>query len=154
MDTCNNVIQSLIPRVESKLARHKFRYNCSSTALPQLYAAVYVKSRSNGRKYKWTCTPFLSVNKKNSISAKMKPRALRSKVTSSTAGAGVNNWSHNHRMEIADPLRASTGGMTPSSSRHNSMTSNTHVPVTNPWIRSLRMIITSYNVTVISSTGT
>ena len=154
MDTCNNVIQQLIPRVESKLARHKFQYNYASIALPQLYAVIYVKSRSNGRKYKWTCTPFLSANKKNSISAKMKPRALRSKVTSSTLGVGVDYWSHNHRMEIADPLRVSTGGMTPSNSRHNSATSNTCVPMTaSPWIRSLRMIVTSYNVIVISSTG-
>ena len=45
------------------------------------------------------------------ISAKMKPRALRS-----TSSAGVDNWSHNHRMEIADPLRALAGGVTPSSS--------------------------------------
>ena len=49
---------------------------------------------------------FLSANKKDPISTKMKPLALRSKATSSASGAGVDNWSHNHRMKIADPLRA------------------------------------------------
>ena len=74
-------------------------------------------------------------NKKDPISAKMKPRALRSKITSSASGAGVDNWSHNYHMEIADPLRASVGGMTLNISRHNSATSNTHVPMTaGPWI--------------------
>ena len=107
------------------------------------------------RKHIWTCILFLSVNKKDPLSAKMKPYSLRSKVTSSSLGAGVDNWSHNHRMEITDPLKASAGGVTPSSSSHNSVTSNTHVSVTaNPWIRSLRMIATSYNVIVISPTGT
>ena len=61
-------------------------------------------------------------NKKDPISAKMKPHALRSKVTSSASGVGVDNWSHNHQMEITDPLRASAGGMTSSSSLHNSVT--------------------------------
>ena len=94
-------------------------------------------------------------NKKDPIRAKMKPRTLRSKVTSSTLGAGVDNWSHNHRMEIEDPLRASTGGVTPSNSPQYSATSNTHVLVTTGlWIRSPRIIATSYNLIVISLTGT
>ena len=98
---------------------------------------------------------FLSTNKKDPISAKMKPRALRSKVTSSVSGVRVDNQSHNHWMEIADPLRASAGGATPSSSPHNSATSNTHVSVTvSPSIRRLRMIATSCNVIVISPTST
>ena len=116
MDTCNSVIQPLIPCVESKLARHNSRYNYASIALPQLYTAVCIKSRSSGRKHKWTCTPFLSANKKDLISANIKPHTLCSKVTSSTLAAGVDNWSHNHCMVITDPLRASMGGMTPSSS--------------------------------------
>ena len=58
-------------------------------------------------------------------------------------------------MEIADPLRASTGGVTPSSSPHNSATSSTHVPVTaGPSIQRPMMIATSCNVIVISPTGT
>ena len=48
-----------------------------------------------------------------SINAKMKPCALRSKATSSASDARVDNWSHNHYREIANPLRASTGGVTP-----------------------------------------
>ena len=111
MDTCNSVIQLLIPRLQPKLARHNSRYNCASTALLQLYAAVCVKSRSSGRKHRWTCTPFLSTNKKDPISAKMKPRALRSKVTSSALGARVENWLYNHRKEITNPLRGSVGGI-------------------------------------------
>ena len=84
----------------------------------------------------------------------MKPRVLLSKVTSSMSGSGVDNWSHNHRMEIEDPLRASVGGVTPSSSPHNSSTSNTHVSViAGLWIRSLRMIATSCNVIVITPMG-
>ena len=76
-------------------------------------------------------------------------------MTSSTSSAGVDNWSHNHHMEIVDPLRASAGGVTPSSTPHNSATSNTHVLVTaGLWIRSPRMIATSYNVIVISPTDT
>ena len=87
--------------------------------------------------------------------AKMKPRTLRSKVTSSASGAGVDNWSHNHWMEIADPLITSVDEVTPSSSPHNSATSNTHVLVTaGPSIRRPRMIATSCNVIVISPTGT
>ena len=155
MDTYNSIIQPLIPRVKPKLARHNSQYNCARTALPQLYAVVCVKSRSRGKKHKWTCTLFLYVNKKNSISVKMKPRTLCFKVTSSASSAGVDNWSHNHCMEIADPLRASASGMTPSSFRHNSATSNTHVLVTSgPWIQSPRMIATSYNVIAIPPTGT
>ena len=84
----------------------------------------------------------------------MKPRALRSKVTSSASGAGVDNWSHNHRMKIANPLRASAGGVTPSSSLHNFTTLNTRATVTvGPLIRRPRMIATSCNVIVISPTG-
>ena len=45
-----------------------------------------------------------------SIGAKMQPRALRSKATSSASGGGVDNWSHNHRMEIENPLRSLSGG--------------------------------------------
>ena len=116
MDTCNSVIQPLILRLQPKLAWHNSRYNCASIVLPQLYTAVCVKSHSSKRKHKCTCTPFLSANKKDSISAKMKPCALRSKVTSSASGVGVDNRSHNHRMEIVSPLRASTGGMQLSSS--------------------------------------
>ena len=33
MDTCNSVIQSLIPRLRSKLAWHNSRYNCANTVL-------------------------------------------------------------------------------------------------------------------------
>ena len=155
MDTCNSVIQPLIPCVESKLARHYSRYNYASAALPQLYAVVCVKSCSSGRKHKWTCTPFLFANKKDPISAKMKPCALCSEVTSYASGVGVDDWLHNHRMGIVDPLIALAGGMTPSSSRHNSATSNMHIPVTaGPWIRSPRMIATSCNVIVISSMST
>ena len=67
----------------------------------------------------------------------------------------MDNWSHNHHIKIANPLRALAGGGTPSSSPHNSATSNTHVLVTaGPWIRSLRMIAISCNVIVISLTGT
>ena len=130
MDTCNSVIQLLILRVDPKLARHNSRYNCASTALPQLYATVCIKSHSSGRKHKWTCTPFLFANKKDPINTTMKPRTLRSKVTSSALGVGMDNRSHNHCMEITDPLRASAGGMTSSNSRHNSATLNTHVSVT------------------------
>ena len=80
---------------------------------------------------------------------------LYSKVTSSASGARVDNWSRNHCIEIADPLRALVGKVTSSSSSHNFATSNTHVPVTTgPWIRSPRMITTSCNVIVISLTGT
>ena len=50
---------------------------------------------------------------------------LSSKVTSSASGAGVDNWSRNHCIEIADPLRALVGKVTSSSSSHNSATSNT-----------------------------
>ena len=100
MDTCNSVIQLLIQRLQPKLARNNSRYNCASTALPQLYAAVYVKSHSSGRKHRWTCTPFLSANKKDPISVKMKPRTFCCKVTSYAPVAKVDNWSHNHRMEI------------------------------------------------------
>ena len=58
-------------------------------------------------------------------------------------------------MEIAAPLRASVGGMTPSSSGHNSVTSNTHVLVTaSPWTQSLRMTATSCNMIAISSMST
>ena len=93
--------------------------------------------------------PSCSANKKDLISAKMKPRALRSKVTSSTLGVRVDNRSLNHYMEIEDPLRASVGGVTLSSSPHNSATSNTHVSMTaGSWIRSPRMIATSCNVIV------
>ena len=99
MDTCNSVIQPLIPLVESKLAWHNSRYNCASTALPQLYAAVCAKSRSSGRKHKWTCTHFLSANKKDPISAKMKLVTLRSKVTSHGLGTRVDNWSHRHHID-------------------------------------------------------
>ena len=120
MDTCNSVIQPLIPCLQPKLAWHNSLYNCASTTLPQLYSVVCVKSRSSGRKHRWTCTPFLSANKKDPISAMMKPRALRFKVTSFASSAGVDNWSHNHCLEIAAPLRALAGGMTPSSSQHNS----------------------------------
>ena len=152
MDTCNNVIQPLIAHIEPKLVRHNSWYNRVSTTLPQLYATVCVKSHSSGRKHKWTCTPFLSTNKKGPIIAKMKPRALRSKVTTSASGS---NWSHDHHIEIVDPLRASAGGMTLSSSQHNSVTSNMHVPViVGLWIWIPRMIETSYNVTVISPRGT
>ena len=155
MDTCNSVIQPLIPLLQPKLVWHNSQYNYARTALPQLYTVVCVKSRSSGRKHRWTCTHFLFANKKDPINTTMKPRALRSKVTSSMTGAEADNWSHSHRMEIADPLRASAGGMTPSSSRHNSATSNTHVPVTAcPWIRSSRMITTSCNVIVVSPTCT
>ena len=38
-----------------------------------------------------TFTPFLSANKKDPISAKMNPRALRSNVTSSASSGGVDN---------------------------------------------------------------
>ena len=107
MDTCNIVIQPLISCLQPKLARHNSRYNFASTALPQLYATISVKSLSSGRKHRWTCTPLLSTNKKDPINAKIKPRALCSKMTSSALGAGLDNWSHNHRMEIASPLRAS-----------------------------------------------
>ena len=115
LHTCYSVIQLLIPRLLSKLAQHNSGYVCASTAPPQL-ATVYVKSHSSGRKHRCTCNPFLSANKKDPISFKMKPRALHSKVTSSTSGVRVDNWSHNHRMEIEDPLRASVGGVTLSSS--------------------------------------
>ena len=102
-----------------------------------------------------TFTPFLSANKKDLISAKMNPSALRSNVTSSASVGGVDNWEHNHRKEIAAPLIASAGGMTPSNSLHNAATSNTQVPVTTgPWIRRLRMMATSCKVIVISPTGT
>ena len=58
-------------------------------------------------------------------------------------------------MEIVNPLRASAGGVTPSSSPHNSATSSIHVPVTaGPSIGRPRMIETSCNVIVISSTQT
>ena len=74
-------------------------------------------------------------NKKDLVSTKMKSRALRSKVTSSVLGAGMDNRSHNHHMEIEDPLRALVGGVTLSSTSDNFTTSNTHVPVTaGPWI--------------------
>ena len=155
MNTYNSVIQQLIPRLQHKLARHNSWYNCASTTLPQLYAVICIKSCRSGRKHIWTCTPFLSVNKKDPISAKMKPHSLCSKVTSSASVARVDNWSHNHRMEITAPLRASAGGMTLSSSRHNSTTLNSHVSVTtSPWIRSSRMIATSYNMIIISPMGT
>ena len=72
-----------------------------------------------------TFTPFLSTKKKDQISAKMNPRALRSNVTSSASGVGVDNWEHNHSKEIVPPLKASAGGMTPSNSSHNAATSNT-----------------------------
>ena len=91
METCNNLIQLLISHVEFKLAWHNSRYDYASTVLPQLYASVCVKSRNSGRKHKWTCTPFLSANKKDPISAKMKPRALCSKVTLYASGVGVDN---------------------------------------------------------------
>ena len=71
------------------------------------------------------------------------------------SGGEVDNWSHNHQMEITDPLRASAGGVTLNSSSHNSTTSNAHVPVTvGSSIRRPRMIATSCNVIVISPTGT
>ena len=102
-----------------------------------------------------TFAPFLSANKKDPISAKMNPCALRSNVTSSASGGGVDNWEHNHRKEIVAPLIASAGGMTPSNSSHNAATSNTQVPVTaGPWIRRPRMMATSCKVIVISPTGT
>ena len=102
-----------------------------------------------------TFTPFLSANKKDPISAKMNPRALRSNVTSSASGGGVDNWEHNHRKEIVAPLIASAGGMTASNSLHNAATSNTQVQVTaRPWIRRPRMMATSCKVIVISPTGT
>ena len=102
-----------------------------------------------------TFTPFLSANKKDSISAKMNPCALRSNVASSASGGVVDNWEHNHHKEIVAPLIASTGGMTPSNSSHNAITSNTQVPMTvGPWIRRARMMATSYKVIVISPTGT
>ena len=82
-----------------------------------------------------TCTPFLSANKKDPISAKMNPRTQRSNVTSYASGGGVDNCKHNHCKEILASLIASSGGMTPSNSTHNAATSNTHVPVTaGPWI--------------------
>ena len=97
----------------------------------------------------------LLIRKQEGISAKMKPRALCSKVTSSALGARVDNRSHNHRMKIVAPLRASAGKMTSSSSRYNSATSNTHVSVTaGPWIQSPRMIATSCKVIVVFLTGT
>ena len=77
-----------------------------------------------------TFTPFLFVNKKDPINAKMNPRALRSNVTSSASGGGVDNWEHNNHKEIVAPLIASAGGMTQSKSSHNASTSNTQVPVT------------------------
>ena len=77
-----------------------------------------------------TFTPFLSANKKDPISAKMNPRTLRSNVTLSASGGGVDNWEHNHHKEIVAPLIASTGGMTRSNSSHNAATSNTQVQVT------------------------
>ena len=102
-----------------------------------------------------TFTPFLYANKKDPINAKMNPRALRSNVTSSALGGGVDNWEHNHRKEIVTPLIASAGGMTPRNSSHNASTSNTQVPVTaGPWIRRPRRMATSYKVIVISPTGT
>ena len=72
-----------------------------------------------------TFTPFLSANKKDPISTKMNPRALRSNVTSSTLSGGVDNSEHNHRKEIVAPLIASASGVTPSNSWHNAATSNT-----------------------------
>ena len=102
-----------------------------------------------------TFTPFLSTNKKDPISAKMNPRALRSNVTSSASSGGVDKWEHNHRKETVAPLIASTGGMTPSYSLHNDATSKTQVLVTaGPWIRRPRMMATSCKVIVISPTGT
>ena len=102
-----------------------------------------------------TFTPFLFANKKDPISAKMNPHALRSNVTSSASGGGVDNWEHNHSKEIVAPLIASAGGVTPSNSWHNAATSNTQVPVTvGSWIRRPRIMATSYKVIVISSTGT
>ena len=102
-----------------------------------------------------TCTPFLSANKKDLMSAKMNPRAQRSIVTSSASGGGVDNWKHNHRKEIVAPLIASAGRMTPSNSAHNATTLNTHVPVTaGPWIRRPRRMATSCKVIVISPTST
>ena len=102
-----------------------------------------------------TFTPFLSANKKDPISAKMNPHVLRSNVTSSALGGGVDNWEHNQSKEIVAPLIESAGGMTPSNSSHNAATSNTHVPVTaEPWIRRPRMMATSCKVIVISPTGT
>ena len=122
---------------------------------PNYIATVCIKSHSSGGKHKCTCTPSLSANKKDPSSAKMKPHALCSKVTSSALSAGVDNWSHNHRMEIEDPLRASADGVTLSSSPHNSTTSNTHIQVTiGSSIWSPRMIVTSCNVIVISPTST
>ena len=102
-----------------------------------------------------TFTPFLFVNKKDPISAKMNPRALNSNVTSFASGGGLDNWEHNHRKEIVAPLIASAGRVTPSNSWHKAATSNTQVPVTfGPWIRRPRMMATSYKVIVISPTGT
>ena len=102
-----------------------------------------------------TFTPFLSANKKDPISAKMNPRALRSNVTSSASGGGVDNCEHNHCKEIVAPLIALVGGMTSSNSSHNTTTSNTQVPVTaGPWIRRPRRMATSCKVIVISPTGT
>ena len=102
-----------------------------------------------------TFTPFLSINKKDPISTKMNPRALRSNVTSSVSGGGVDNWEHNHRKEIVAPMIASAGRVTPSNSWHNAATSNTQVPVTaGPWIRRPRMMATSCKVIVISPIGT
>ena len=102
-----------------------------------------------------TFTPFLSANKKDPISTNMNPRALRSNVTSSASGDGVDNWEHNHRKEIVAPMIASAGGMTPSNSLHNTATSNTHVPVTvGPWIRRPRRMATSCKVIVIFPTST
>ena len=71
-----------------------------------------------------TFTPFLSANKKDPISAKMNPRALRSNVTSSALGGRVDNWEHNHRKEIVAPLIASVDGVTPNNSWHNVATSD------------------------------
>ena len=63
-----------------------------------------------------TFTPFLSANKKDPIRSKMNSHALRSNVTSSASGDGVDNWEHNHCKEIVAPLIASTGGVTLSNS--------------------------------------
>ena len=102
-----------------------------------------------------TFTPFLFANKKDPISFKMNPRALRSNVTLSASGGGVDNWEHNHRKEIVAPLIASVGGMTQSNSSHNAATSNTQMLVTvGPWIRRPRRMATSCKVIVISPTGT
>ena len=109
---------------------------------------------NSGRWHNCTCVPILFANNAPPNSVSMKTRAWRCKITSSAPAGEYENYLHNHCADIPKPLIWDGGRITSKSSKHSSDQSMWHVPVIGGlWIRSPRIMTTSYEVMVIFPIG-